>query len=43
MSVYGLTGNNGTTSINWNDAQKFGIEVDASFDGCAMKVNDPFS
>lgn len=43
MSVYGLTGNNGTTSINWNDAQKFGIEVDASFDGGAMKVNDPFS
>lgn len=43
ISVYGLLGNNGTTSMNWEDAQKYGIEVDASFDGGVMKVNDPFS
>ncbi len=43
ISLYGLFGNNGTTSINWSDAQKFGIEVDASYDGGQMVVNDPFS
>ncbi|SKB45783.1 Carboxypeptidase regulatory-like domain-containing protein [Sphingobacterium nematocida] len=43
ISAYGLFGNNGTTSMNWDDAQKYGIEVDASFDGGTMVVNDPFS
>ena len=43
VSVYGLLGNNGTTSMNWEDAQKYGVEVDASFEGGVMKVNDPFS
>ncbi len=43
VSVYGLFGNNGTTTMNWEDAQKFGVDVDASFEGGVMKVNDPFS
>lgn len=43
VSVYGLLGNNGTTSMNWEDAQKYGVDVDASFDGGVMRVNDPFS
>ncbi|WP_159634326.1 outer membrane beta-barrel protein [Sphingobacterium composti Ten et al. 2007 non Yoo et al. 2007] len=43
ISLYGLFGNNGTTSLNWEDAQKFGVDVDASFDGGRMVVNDPFS
>lgn len=43
IGAYGLFGNNGTTSMNWEDAQKFGVEVDASFDGGQMVVNDPFS
>ncbi|MCA5004548.1 outer membrane beta-barrel protein [Sphingobacterium bovistauri] len=43
ISAYGLFGNNGTTSLNWQDAQKFGVDVDASFEGGQMVVNDPFS
>lgn len=43
IGAYALFGNNATTSMNWADAQKFGVEVDASFDGGQMVVNDPFS
>lgn len=43
LSAYGLFGNNGTTSMNWQDAQKYGIDMDASFEGGVMVVNDPFS
>lgn len=43
IGVYGLFGNNGTTSMNWEDSQKYGADVDASFEGGVMMVNDPFS
>ncbi|MBD1431000.1 outer membrane beta-barrel protein [Sphingobacterium litopenaei] len=43
LSAYGLFGNNGTTSMNWQDAQKYGIDMDASYEGGVMVVNDPFS
>ncbi|WP_085474390.1 outer membrane beta-barrel protein [Sphingobacterium psychroaquaticum] len=47
ISAYGLFGNNGTTSMNWQDAQKFGGDSGVSYgdDGATMMVgsSDPFS
>ena len=47
ISVYGLFGNNGTTSMNWQDAQKYGGDSGVSYgdDGSMSWTNftDPFS
>ncbi|OFV19098.1 hypothetical protein HMPREF3127_05730 [Sphingobacterium sp. HMSC13C05] len=47
ISVYGLFGNNGTTSMNWQDAQKYGGDSGVSYgdDGSMSWSNftDPFS
>lgn len=47
ISVYGLFGNNGTTSMNWQDAQKYGGDSGVSYsdDGSMSFSNftDPFS
>lgn len=48
ISAYGLMGNNGTTSMNWEDAQKFGGDSGVSFSdegGMMMdgSFSDPFS
>lgn len=47
ISVYGLFANNGTTSMNWQDAQKYGGDSGVSYgdDGSMSWTNftDPFS
>lgn len=48
ISAYGLFGNNGTTSMNWEDAQKFGGDsgVTVNDDGSVFtdgSFQDPFS
>ncbi|MCW8310648.1 outer membrane beta-barrel protein [Sphingobacterium sp. InxBP1] len=47
ISVYGLFGNNGTTSMNWQDAQKYGGDSGVSYgdDGSVSisSFSDPFS
>lgn len=46
ISAYGLFGNNGTTSLSWQDAEKYGGDSGVSFsdEGVnVVSVNDPFS
>ncbi len=45
ISAYGLFGNNGTTSLSWQDAQKYDGDGGVSFteDGINIVNNDPFS
>ena len=47
ISAYGLFGNNGTTSMNWEDAQKYGGDSGVSFEDGGMIMDgsfrDPFS
>ncbi|UIR55169.1 outer membrane beta-barrel protein [Sphingobacterium sp. SRCM116780] len=47
ISAYGLFGNNGTTSMNWQDADKYGGDSGVSYgdDGSMSMMNytDPFS
>lgn len=47
ISAYGLFGNNGTTSMNWEDSQKYGGDSGVSYgDDGSMSFsggNDPFS
>ncbi|NGM61203.1 outer membrane beta-barrel protein [Sphingobacterium sp. SGG-5] len=44
IAAYGLFGNNGTTSMNWEDAQKFGGDSGVSYgDDGSISVNGGFS
>jgi len=46
LSAYGLFGNNGTTTLSWQDAEKYGGDSGVSFSDDGIDVssnNDPFS
>lgn len=46
ISAYGLFGNNGTTSLSWQDAEKYGGDSGVTFTDEGVNVvstNDPFS